>query len=149
MGVSQEQQSLAVEWAEEVTLSAQQPLRSMAEGIALCSLEVGRNLVAIGSNDGLICVYELLGGKQVACLRGHKASICRLSLVNFAGKKYLASGSDHGCSSIILWDTANWAMRMRIESHRAAVTSILDLQDNHSLISGSYDKTINVYNLHN
>ena len=27
------------------------------------------------------------------------------------------------------------------------MTSILDLQDNRSLISGSYDKTINVYNL--
>lgn len=30
MGVSQEQQCLAVEWGEEVVLSAQQPLRSMA-----------------------------------------------------------------------------------------------------------------------
>lgn len=85
----------------------------------------------------------------MACLRGHKASICKLSLVSNGGKKYLASGSDHGCSSIILWDTSNWSMRMRIESHRAAVTSILDLQDNRSLISGSYDKTINVYNLNN
>ena len=40
-------------------------------------------------------------------------------------------------------------MRMRIEYHKAAVTAILDLQDNRSLISGSYDKTINVYNLNN
>jgi hypothetical protein len=147
--ISQEQQSLAVEWAEGVTLAPQQPLRSLAEDIALCSLEVGRNLVAVGSKDGQIGIYELSSGKQVACLRGHKASICKLALVVNNGKKYLASGSDHGCSSIVLWDTATWNMRMRIESHRAAVTSILDLQDNRSLISGSYDKTINVYNLNN
>lgn len=38
---------------------------------------------------------------------------------------------------------------MRIESHKAAVTSIVDMQDNRSLISGSYDKNINVYNLNN
>lgn len=38
---------------------------------------------------------------------------------------------------------------MKIENHKAAVTAILDLQDNRSLISGSYDKTINLYNLNN
>jgi hypothetical protein len=147
VGVSQEQQSLAVEWAEGVALVAQQPVRSLSEEIALCAVEVGRNLVAVGSKDGLVGIYELPGGRQVATLRGHKASICKLAMVVNSGKKYLASGSDHGCSSIVLWDTATWNMRMRIESHRAAVTSILDLQDNRSLISGSYDKTINVYNL--
>lgn len=36
---------------------------------------------------------------------------------------------------------------MKIESHKAAVTAIVDLQDNRSLISGSYDKNINIYNL--
>jgi WD40 repeat protein len=70
-------------------------------------------------------------------------------MVNHAGKKYLASGSDHGCSSIVLWDTSTWNMRMRIESHRAAVTGIVDLQDGRGLVSGSYDKTINVYSLAN
>lgn len=65
------------------------------------------------------------------------------------GKRFLASGSDHGCSSIVLWDTSTWNMRMRIESHKAAVTAIVDLQDNRSLVSGSYDKTINIYNLNN
>ena len=38
---------------------------------------------------------------------------------------------------------------MRIESHRAAVTAIVDLQDGRGLVSGSYDKTINVYSLAN
>lgn len=38
---------------------------------------------------------------------------------------------------------------MKIEYHKAAVTAILDLQDNRTIVSGSYDKTINVYNLNN
>lgn len=38
-------------------------------------------------------------------------------------------------------------MKMRIESHKAAVTAIVDLQDGRSMVSGSYDKTINVYDL--
>jgi hypothetical protein len=105
--------------------------------------------MAVGSKDGLINVYEISSGQRIANLRGHKASICRLALISHAGKKYLASGSDHGCSSIVLWDTASWNMRMRIESHRAAVTAIVDLQDGRGLASGSYDKTINVYSLAN
>ena len=36
---------------------------------------------------------------------------------------------------------------MKMEYHKAAVTAIVDLQDNRSLVSGSYDKSINVYDL--
>jgi WD40 repeat protein len=80
-------------------------------------------------------------------MKGHRASICKLAIVVNKNKKYLASGSDQGCSSIVLWDTASWNMSMRIEGHKGAVTAIVDLQDNRSLISGSYDKSINIYNL--
>lgn len=104
-------------------------------------------MMAVGSKDGIITIYDCTSGQKVANLRGHKASICKLGLVNYNGKKYLTSGSDHGCCSIVLWDTTTWNMRMKIEYHKAAVTAIVDLLDNRSLVSGSYDKTINVYNL--
>lgn len=104
-------------------------------------------MMAVGSKDGLVTVYDEGTGQNITVLRGHKASICKLALVSHNGKKYLASGSDHGCSSIILWDLSTWSIRMKMEYHKAAVTAIVDLQDNRSLISGSYDKTINVYNL--
>lgn len=108
---------------------------------------MGRGQIAVGSKDGIITVYDANNQQKIANLRAHKASICKLALVNNNGKKYLASGSDHGCSSIVLWDTNSWNMRMKIEYHKAAVTAIVDLQDNRSLVSGSYDKNINVYNL--
>ena len=38
---------------------------------------------------------------------------------------------------------------MKIESHKAAISAIVDLNDNRSMISGSYDKNINIYNLNN
>jgi WD40 repeat protein len=59
----------------------------------------------------------------------------------------LASGSDHGCNSIILWDTDNWSPKLKLEGHKAAVTCILDLGDGVHIASGSYDKKINVYSL--
>lgn len=37
-------------------------------------------------------------------------------------------------------------MKAKIKAHAAAVTSIVDLCDGQTLVSGSYDKKINVYN---
>jgi hypothetical protein len=47
-------------------------------------------------------------GKVLNTLREHKASICSLALVKIKGQIYLASGSDIGCSKIILWDPISW-----------------------------------------
>ena len=61
------------------------------------------------------------------------------------GEKYLASGSDHGCSSLILWDTHSWTIMSKVVGHSAAVTAIVDLDDGRHLVTGSYDKKINLY----
>lgn len=79
-------------------------------------------------------------------LRGHEAGICTLSLIEDNGTIYLASGSDHGCNSVIIWDVSTWSIRAKIKAHSAAVTSIVDMCDGQTLVSGSYDKKINVYN---
>lgn len=60
-------------------------------------------------------------------------------------ERFLASGSDHGCSSLILWDTRSWAMHTKVQCHTAAVTAIVDLQDGRHLVTGSYDKKINLF----
>lgn len=89
-------------------------MKSPSEDIILCSVEVGKNLLAIGGKDGQINIYDTNSGQRVANCRGHKTSICKLAVVTSNGKKYLASGSDIGCSSIVLWDIGTWNMRMRI-----------------------------------
>lgn len=65
---------------------------------------------------------------------------------NSNGDKYLASGSDHGCSSLILWDTRTWSIQSKVACHTAAVTAIVDLEDGQHLVTGSYDKKINLFN---
>ena len=68
-------------------------------------------------------------GDKVATLRGHEASICCLALIEDKGDTLLASGSDHGCSSIIIWDTNSWNILVKMQHHTAAVTSIVDIGD--------------------
>ena len=58
----------------------------------------------------------------------------------------MASGGDYGCSSVLLWDTVSWEIISQLQNHSAAVTSILDLGDSQTMVSGSYDKKVNVYN---
>ena len=72
--------------------------------------------------------------------------MCSLALIEDKGSTYLASGGDHGCCSIIIWDVDTWAIRSKLKYHSAAVTCILDLEDGQTIISGSYDKRINLYN---
>lgn len=67
-------------------------------------------------------------------------------MIEDSGTIYLTSGGDHGCNSIVIWDTSSWAIKAKIKAHSAAVTSIVDMCDGQTLVSGSYDKKINVYN---
>lgn len=145
--LSQAQQTISYDWAEDVRVSDYTTLRADSDDIVLCALEVTKNTVAVGCKNGTITIHDLVTGNKRATLRGHKASICTLAMVNCLNRQYLASGSDHGCSSICLWDMGTWNMVSRLEGHKAAVTAIVDLDDNQSIISGSYDKRLNIYNL--
>lgn len=58
----------------------------------------------------------------------------------------LVSGGDVGCGTLVFWDVNSWMVRSKIKAHDAAISSILDLGDGQTLVSGSYDKLINIYN---
>lgn len=147
--ISQIQQSISFDSVDNISVSPQQTIRSAVDDILLCAIEVYKNLLAVGSKDGIINIYDTVTTQKIISLRGHKAGICKLAIVSLNGKNYLVSGSDRGCSSIVVWDIGSWSIRLKISSHSGAVTSLVDLRDNRSLISGSYDKTINIYNLNN
>jgi len=114
--------------------------------VVLCGLSLDNQRLAFGFKDGTIQIMTN-DGQIVTTLRDHKASICTLSMVRIKGQTYLSSGSDIGCSKIIVWDTNSWQALDKFDQHKAAVTAIVDLQDETHILSGSYDKKINVYNL--
>ena len=92
----------------------------------LCIHFVADKYVATGSKDHTVNVYSL-DGKKLTNLKGHKAAICCLALIKGASNDLLASGSDNGCGSVILWDIKSWQAVSKIQAHEAAVTSIVDL----------------------
>lgn len=99
----------------------------------------GKYLVT-GGKDKLVRVYDVKSGKLTHILQGHTASICSMSSHN----GFVSTGGDHGCGSVIIWDTKTWTIKNKITAHTAAVTCILDLNDGRNLVTGSYDKKINI-----
>lgn len=143
--VSSNQQCSLIKYGDTVNFNHKERIVTDHSDAILCIFFVSQKYVATGSKDKTINIYSFDGSK-VATLKGHNASICCLSMIrNLNGDKYLASGSDHGCSSLILWDTRTWNIQSKIACHTAAVTAIVDLQDGRHLVTGSYDKKINLF----
>lgn len=92
----------------------------------------------MGSKDKNIYVYNLANAKLISRLSGHKASVCCM----MSNHEFLASGGDVGCNSVILWDTRTWTIKSKIQAHSAAISGIVDLMDDQTLASSSYDKKI-------
>lgn len=127
--VSRTQQGTIVKWADGISLRKTERIVTDHQDSILCIFFIDNQFIATGSKDKTINIYDL-EGKKITTLRGHDASICSLSTIKTnPSNTYLASGSDHGCCCLILWDIRTWTICSRIQAHVAAVTSIVDLDD--------------------
>ena len=62
--------------------------------------------------------------------------------------EFIGSGGDIGCCQLMLWRVSGEELYHNFSSqHNAAITSILDLNDNKHFISGSFDCNLNIYNI--
>jgi len=136
-----------------ISLELSHVFKTNHEDILLCLLAVSDDLVAIGSKDSTISLWQLSSKSRIAVLEGHKGSICSLASSKSIKNCYLFSGSDHEDGSIIVWDLQNLnrlndCMVTRLMGHNAAVVALLSLNDGQTLISGSYDKEIVIWNIY-
>lgn len=101
----------------------------------------GKNIVT-GGKDKTLRVYDSINGKLICALQGHKASICSISNHD----DFISTGGDNGCSALIIWEVRTWTIHNKIQTHTAALTSIVDLQDDEHLVTGGYDRKMVIYN---
>ena len=126
--ISPTEQGCVTKWCEDVRMNRIEKVDTDHGDSILCILFIGDKYVVTGSKDTTINVYSL-DGRKLRTLRGHSAAICCLASLRggSSSSDILASGSDNGCGSIILWDTKSWQSLTKIQAHEAAVTSIVDL----------------------
>ncbi|KAM0475148.1 hypothetical protein ACHAPX_007283, partial [Trichoderma viride] len=98
-------------------------------------------LIASGSHDKTIRVWETATGALQQTLKGHGDSV---TSVAFSGDgKLIASGSDD--KTIRVWETATGALQQTLKGHGDSVTSVAFSGDGKLIASGSDDKTIRVW----
>jgi WD40 repeat protein len=110
----------------------------------------GAPLLASGSRDEKIIVWDVVTHNQLATLSGHTDCVMALAVFSSAltGYQCLASGCYDG--TIMLWDPREYRTLATLCGHEDAVWSLCVWRDSFGadrLASGSYDMLIRVWDL--
>ena len=100
-------------------------------------------VLASGSNDQTIKLWDVASGLELRTLRGHSATV--MSVAFSPDGRILASGSDD--HTIKLWDVANGRELRTLRGHSERVISVAFSPDGRVLASGSYDQTIKLWDV--
>lgn len=104
-----------------------------------------KNQIITGGKDSIVTVNSL-DGEKVVTLRGHKSSVCCITILKSGSRTFVASGGDLGCGALIVWEAERWGMLCQVPAHTAAISCIVDSGDGETLVTSSYDKSIKIIN---
>ena len=98
-------------------------------------------LLASGSEDQTVRIWDLAARREVATLQGHAAPV---QTVRFSpdGTR-LASGSRDG--AVFLWDVATHRRVGELKGHSLRVNEVQFFPDGKTLVSVSVDRTIRIW----
>ncbi|MBO3462317.1 serine/threonine protein kinase [Aetokthonos hydrillicola Thurmond2011] len=100
-------------------------------------------ILASGSYDSTIKLWNLGTGEQIRTLQGHSKSVYSVAIS--PDGKILASGSAD--NTIKLWNLATGGQIRTLQGHSSEVNSVAFSPDGKTLASGSDDNTVKLWNL--
>ena len=100
-----------------------------------------RNILASGSADNTVQVWDPDKGKALFTLKGHNDQVFDIAWSPY--EQMLASASMDG--TICIWRASDGKLQNRLKGHSAVVTSLAWSPKNHILASASWDKTIRIW----
>ncbi|EED16650.1 WD-repeat protein, putative [Talaromyces stipitatus ATCC 10500] len=128
---------------ESAWSAVQQTLEGHSGSVFAVAFSPDGKLVASGSVDYTIKLWDLATGTLRQTLEGHSSSV---RAVAFSPKgKLVASGSDD--KTVKLWDLATGTLRQTLEGHSGSVFAVAFSPDGKLVASGSDDKTVKLWDL--
>ncbi|KAJ5346751.1 uncharacterized protein N7506_000004 [Penicillium brevicompactum] len=102
-------------------------------------------LLAVGSRDSTIVLWDYNIDSIVKILRGHKSHVTSVAFLPSSDTQLLASGSQD--KTIKIWDYSTGELRHTLPGHSQKVSSVgfSSSLDTQLLVSGSQDKTIKIW----
>ena len=117
-------------------------LNDSAGRITSLAISPDGQLVASGSDDPIIRLWNIETGELTQKLSGHQLAVADVAFS--ADGQYLASGSHDG--SLKVWDLSEGVERCTLKGHTGFVYAV-DFEGNTRLVSSGYDGTVRAWDL--
>jgi eukaryotic-like serine/threonine-protein kinase len=110
--------------------------------ILTLSLSADGTLLASGSADNTIKIWDLPTGKLLQTLKGHTAPVTSVA-ISRDGKTVISGSED---STIKIWDVPTAVLRHTLTEHTDKVYAVALSPDGKAIASGSQDFTVKLWN---
>jgi WD40 repeat protein len=131
-------------WNKLEKISLANTLTGHSKRVSSIAMTPDGQLIASGSEDKTIKVWNLRTGQLLRTLTGHSEGIRSVAIS--PDGKLLASGGDD--KTIKLWNLDTGKLLHTLTGHSDIVQSVTISPDGNLIASGSNDKTVKLWNLH-
>jgi WD40 repeat protein len=100
-------------------------------------------LIASGSRDNTVKIWDVTTGKEERTLKGHTNSVSSVAFSNDG--TLIASGSSD--KAVKIWNVATGKEERTLKGHTKSVSSVVFSNDGTLIASGSSDKTVKIWDV--
>ena len=122
-----------------------QELKAHTDAVTCVLISPDGKQIISGGSDKVIRGWDLASGKQIFTINEFETDIGAIAITDDG--KYLFSGSKDNPNSIRLWNLQTKSSIWNFIGHKDLVTSLVISADKQQLVSGSQDRSVNIWQI--